>query len=111
MLEIILLIISVYAIIATLAVGYFYAESKSDKRFITKQAEWVTGLKEENREMLNKLLAKQGITPLGYQHVPAKPKPSRDRVTTPQVITRRQAEGRASQKPDYIQRAAEIIEQ
>jgi hypothetical protein len=96
----------ILAVIAT----YWYAESKSDKRYIAKQEERIKDLKNEAKEWCAKLLVKNGQTPLGYKPAPKDPKPDRDVTREPNVVMRRQAAERATPKDDdLLAKAKQII--
>jgi hypothetical protein len=110
-----LLILSILFCLTTIAAAvwgtYWYAEAKSNRRYILKQEERIKDLKNDAKEWCAKLLVKNGQTPLGYKPTPKDPKPERDVTREPNVVLRRQAAERATPKDDdLLAKAKQIID-
>lgn len=106
-----LIVLIAFLILTTIALAVAaavnYANHKSDERYIHSLVEDKKALKSENIELYARLHLKHG-QPAVVRLDPPKPEtPLRDKVLTPNVILRRQAEERAD--PDYINKAAEIL--
>lgn len=108
-----IVVLVILLVCAVCVAAYVYADSAAHRRFIDKQDEWIKSLKSENRWLYDKLLEKQGLPPLGYKRPERPHKPESDTLRTPHVVTKREAEERASlQTPrpdDLIETAAKII--
>lgn len=83
--EIILIILCV---ILALTTAYFASDARASRRWIEKQDEWITILKDERTHWQNKVLAKQGILPLGQERKEPK-KPEFEEIT-PRIAHRAQ---------------------
>lgn len=78
--------------------AYLYADNEANKRFIGKQEDRISALKNENKELYGKLFTKNGMTPVGYQKPQREPKS--DPTPTPSVVTRQQLHQRTLDRED-----------
>ena len=80
-------------IVLVAVTAYFFAESRTRRKYIETQVEHLTALKLERDDLLKQLLVKNGAKPIGHQ--PKERKESE--IVTPQVATRSMLEQQTHQ--------------
>jgi len=107
--EITLLIVhAIIALISVAVAAYFYAEARAERRFSTKQSEWLAVEREEKLKWAGTALAKQGA------RNPFQPPQEKreDPVPKKRIVTRAEAAARSVEYPhvqETIEKAKEIL--
>lgn len=103
------LTLAAIVVLASLS-AYLYGVVRSLRQALIDNKEYTATVKAENNSLYAKLLSKNGMSPLSVHQVGAAQDdalPMRDKILSPNVVLRRQAEERAS--PEYLDKAGKIL--
>lgn len=87
-------ILAISCIMLSILAGYFFAESRSLKRWITKQDESAEWFRTELRQWQNKALQRNGSSTLGSENRIQKKETAGNIEITPRVVHRSQLDAR-----------------
>jgi len=117
MIEICVVLFGCGMIIASVLAGYYYGVSKSRNTVISDQNVFIREIRQESRDLMNKVLIKHGSSPIGIEN---KPREEKKEQVFPKVVTRQEMESREMPvhevgyrrvSAETIEKAAEIINQ